>query len=147
MDPVTIGAAVVTLLTPYAKDAGKELVKSVGEAGVQKTKDLMRWLKTKFAGDPVASSDLSRFEKDPKAFAPGLEATIVSKAQNDAAFSTELEQRVNELGPVLKIVQEFEHSTDMIGLDADAVKSGQIDVTQKGKTAERPIAAKVKTIG
>jgi len=147
MDPVTIGVSVVTLLTPYVKDAGKELVKAIGEAGVQKTKDLMQWLKTKFAGDPVASSDLSRFEKDPKAFAPGLQATIDSKAQNDPAFSAELEHRVNELGPVLKIVQEFEHSTDMIGLEADAVKSGQIDVTQKGKTAERAIGVKSKTIG
>jgi len=147
MDPLTIGASVVALLTPYAKDAGKELVKTVGEAAVQKTKDLMQWLKAKFAGDPVASSDLSRFEKDPKTFAPALEATIESKAKEDPAFSAELEQRVNELGPVLRIVQEFEQATDVIGLDADAVKSGQIDVTQKGKTAERTTGVKVKTIG
>jgi len=147
MDPVTIGASVVTLLAPYAKDAGKELVKTIGEAAVQKTTELMQWLKTKFAGDPVASSDLSRFEKDPTAFAPGLQATIDSKAKEDPAFSAELGQRVKALGPVIKIVQEFEQAKNLIGLDAEAVKSGQIDVTQRGKTAEQTIGVKGKIIG
>jgi hypothetical protein len=66
----------VTILVPFAKDAGKELVKTVGQIGVDKAKELAAWLKQRFAGDPVAAKDLSRFEEEPDKFEAGLESTI-----------------------------------------------------------------------
>jgi hypothetical protein len=134
MDPVTIGTAVVTILSPYAADAGKELVKAAGEVGLEKARGLMAWLKQQFAGDPVAASDLSRFEQDPKVFAPSLQTTIEKKAADDPAFSAAIADRVKELVPNITIVQEFEIARDMTGVEG-AVRSGNVSVTQKGTTA------------
>ncbi len=81
MDPATITAAVITVLAPYVKDAGRELVKTVGEISVEKAKGLLEWLKDRFTGDPAALKDLSRFETDPDKFEAGLQSTIEEKAQ------------------------------------------------------------------
>ena len=134
MDPVTIGTAVVTILSPYVADAGKELVRTVGEVGVEKAKGLLTWLKQQFAGDPVAASDLSRFEQDPKVFAPSLQTTIEKKATDDPAFSAAIADRVKELGPIITIIQKFDEARDMTGVDG-AVQSGNVSVTQQGTRA------------
>ena len=83
MDPATLATAALTILVPFAKDAGKELVKTVGQIGVDKAKELAAWLKQRFAGDPVAAKDLSRFEAEPDKFEAGLESTIKEKAEQD----------------------------------------------------------------
>jgi hypothetical protein len=147
MDPVTIGATVVSILTPYVADAGKELVKTAGEAGLEKIKELLHWLKGKFAGDPVAASDLSRFEKDPKTFAPALQATVATKVKDDPAFAAEIGQRVKDLGPIITIIQNFDEARNLVGLEADRLGSGKVSVTQTGKTADGVKGAVIKTIG
>lgn len=145
MDPVTIGSAVVTILSPFVADAGKELVKTVGEVGVDKAKGLLAWLKQQFAGDPVAASDLSRFEQDPTVFAPSLQTTIEKKVADDPAFSSAIADRVKELGPIITIIQEFNDARDLTGVEG-AVRSGNVSVTQKGTTASNVIGIK-GTIG
>src|SRR5207249_8022511 len=90
MDPMTVATSVITILAPYVKDAGEDLLKTVGQVGVEKARTLMGWLKERFAGDPAASKDLSRFETDPKAFEPGLKATIAEKLA-DPDFAANLE--------------------------------------------------------
>lgn len=147
MDPATIGATVVTILAPYVADAGKEIVKAAGEAGLQKAKGLLSWLKERFADDPVAASDLSRFEKNPEAFAPGLEATIAEKAKADPQFSEEIATRVQELAPVLTVIQEFREATDLTGVKGGAVRTGSISVTQKGDVARNVKGVDVQGIG
>ncbi len=145
MDPATIGTAVVTILSPFVADAGKELVKTVGEVGVEKAKGLLAWLKQQFAGDPVAASDLSRFEQDPKVFAPSLQTTIEKKVADDPAFSSAIADRVNELGPIITIIQEFDDARDLTGVEG-AVRAGNVSVTQKGTTASNVTGIK-GTIG
>jgi hypothetical protein len=141
MDPVTIGTAVVTILSPYVADAGKELVKTVGEVGVEKAKGLMTWLKQQFAADPVATSDLSRFEQDPKVFAPSLQTTIEKKVAADPAFSAAITDRVKELGPIITVLQEFSDAREMTGVEG-AVRAGRVSVTQKGTTASNVVGFK-----
>src|SRR3989337_981383 len=94
----------------------------------------MTWLKQQFAADPVAASDLSRFEENPKVFAPSLQATIEKKAHSDPAFSAAIAERVKELGPMITVIQEFNDARNLTGVDG-AVHSGQVSVTQKGNTA------------
>jgi hypothetical protein len=139
MDPVTIATAAIAILTPYVKDAGQELVKTVGEIAVQKTKRLLGWLKEQFTGDPVASKDLERFKKDPAAFEPGLKAAITEKAQADPVFAGELKKQVDEIGPLLNIRVTIDDGEDVLGLKAGKVHGGKINVDidmHKGKNVK-----------
>jgi hypothetical protein len=116
MDPVTLATAALTILSPFAKDAGKELVKTVGEIGFEKAKGLFAWLKQKFSSDPSASKDFSRFEADPDTFEPSLKATIKEKVEQDPEFAAELQKRIDEIGPMIKVFQEIKKGKNGLGL-------------------------------
>jgi hypothetical protein len=147
MDPVTLATAAVTILTPFAKDAGKELVKVVGEIGFEKAKDLFAWLKRRFAGDSAASKDLARFEADPDKFVAGLEATIKEKVEQDPEFAAELTKRIDEIGPMITVFQEIKKGKNITGLDADEIRSGKFGVTQKADEVEGMTGVHGKIIG
>jgi hypothetical protein len=130
MDPATLATVALTILTPFAKDAGKELVKTVGEIAADKAKDLFAWLKQRFAGDPVAAKDMSRFQAEPDKFQPSLESTIKEKAEQDPEFAAELKKRIDDFGSVITVFQDIKDGKNVIGVDADKV-SGKVNVTQK----------------
>src|SRR5262245_13867992 len=147
MDPATIAASVVTILAPFAKDAGKELVKTVGEIAVNKAKDLLAWLKHRFENDPSASKDLSRFEADPDKFESGLKATVEEAAAQDPSFAAELKQRIDEIGPVITVFQKIKKGEDVTGIDAEAVRTGKLSVTQEADEVKKMTGVRAKTIG
>jgi hypothetical protein len=147
MDPATIAAAALTILAPYVKDAGRELVKTVGEVALEKAKGLLGWLKERFAGDPVAAKDLSRFEGDPDKFESGLQSTIEEKAQADPAFSAELKRRIDEIGPQIAVFQRIKDSKNVVGVDADTVDSGKVTVTQDAERVDNMTGVRAKKIG
>lgn len=147
MDPVTLATAALTILSPFAKDAGKELVKTVGEIGFEKAKGLFAWLKQKFSSDPSASKDFSRFETDPDTFEPSLKATIQEKAEQDPEFAAELQKRIDEIGPMITVFQEIKKGKNVIGVEADEVHSGRVEVTQKADDVEGMTGVRVKKIG
>ena len=147
MDPATIGASVVALLSPYVADAGKQIVKAVGEEGVRKTKELLQWLRQKFDADPVASEKLKDFEQNPQASAEELQETVAAKARDDQQFMAEITTRMKELQPVLVIIQDYEDAEGLTGLKAKRF-SGKTSasVTQKGKTGRNTTGAEFEDI-
>jgi hypothetical protein len=136
MDPATIALSAVTLLTPYVKDAGQELVKTIGDVGVRKVKDLLGLLKDRFASDPAAAQDLSRFEREPDKRADDLKETIAAKVQADPAFAGELAQHVDNLGPVIVAVQEFNELRNATNVSIGTMGSGKLTATQKGQVGD-----------
>jgi hypothetical protein len=147
MDPTTIAAAAITILSPYVKDAGKELIKTVGEVTLEKAKGLLAWLKERFAGDPVAAKDLSRFEADPDKFEPSLQATIEEKAQADPAFGVELKKRIDEVGPQIAVFQRIKDGKNVTGIETDTFRSGKASVTQEAEKVDNMTGVRAKTIG
>ena len=147
MDPVTIATAALTVLSPYVKHAGEALVKTVGEVALEKAKGLLGWLKSRFAGDPVATKDLSRFEADPDKFESGLKSTIEEKAQTDPAFAAELKKRLDEIGPQIVVFQKIKDGKLAVGVEADRIQSGKVSVTQDNENVDTSIGVRSKTIG
>jgi hypothetical protein len=146
MDPATIAAATVTILTPYVKDAGRELVKTVGQVALDKAKGLLGWLREKFEGDSSASKDLSRFETSPEKFEASLQATLEEKAQ-DPTFAAELKKRIDEIGPQIVVFQRIKEGKNITAIDAETINSGNITATQEGEKIENGTVLRVKTIG
>lgn len=143
MDPATIAASAMTVLTPYIKDAGTEALKTVGEMALGKAKDLLSWLKDRFSGDPVATKDLSRYESNPEKFESVLQSTLEEKIQGDAAFAGELQKRVNEFGSDLKVFQRIKDGKNIIGIDADSAPE-KADVHQEADKVENMTGIRIK---
>ena len=108
---------------------------------------MFAWLKQRFAGDPVASKDLSRFEAEPDKFEPSLESTIKEKAEQDPEFAAELKKRIDEIGPQITVFQEIKKGKNVIGVDADKIRSGAVGVTQKAEEVEGMTGVRVKELG
>jgi hypothetical protein len=147
MDPATIATAAVTVLSPYIKDVGHELVKTVGELAVDKAKGLLAWLKERFVGDPTAMKDLSRFETDPDRFEAGLQSTIKEKAEAEPDFAVQLKKRIDEIGPQITVFQRIKDGKNVIGVDAEVIHSGKTTVTQEADKVDNMTGVRVKTIG
>ncbi|HEY3836838.1 MAG TPA: hypothetical protein VGL72_09715 [Bryobacteraceae bacterium] len=135
MDPATIALSVMTILGPYVSQVGEALTKTVGEVAVDKASKLLGWLKKKFEGDPAATKDLTRFEKDPKSYEVALKSTIQEKAEADPGFAQEAETRIAEIGPTITVFQDIAEGRLIIGAEGD-VKAGRVSVNQKVQKAD-----------
>jgi hypothetical protein len=134
MDPVTIAGSIVTILGPYVSQVGEALIKTVGEVAVDKASNLLGWLKEKFEGDPAATKDLTRFEKDPKSYEVALKSTIQEKAA-DPGFAQEAERRITEIGPAITVFQDIVEGRLIVGVEGD-IKAGRVSVNQKVQKAD-----------
>jgi hypothetical protein len=132
MDPASIAAAAVALLTPFAKRAGEELVKTVGEVAVDKVKALLGWIKQQLSGDAAAAKDVSRFEANPEKFGPVLEDTLKEKMAQDPRFAAELKKLMDEVGPLLVVNQKVKDATNVVGAEGELV-SGKVSVNQEAE--------------
>jgi hypothetical protein len=143
MDPATIAGSVITILGPYVSQVGEALAKTVGEVAVDKASKLLVWLKQKFDGDPAATKDLTRFEKDPKSYEVALKSTIQEKAEADPGFAHEAEKRIAEIGPTITVFQEILEGRLIVGVKGD-VKAGRVSVNQKVQKGDEITAVEGK---
>lgn len=119
MDPATIAAAVMTVLTPYLREAGKEALNTAGELALGKAKSLLTLLRERLSGDATAAKDLSRYESSPEKFEPWLQATLEEKMQADPGLRSELQTRIDELRSELQVFQRIKEGTNVVGIEAD----------------------------
>jgi hypothetical protein len=147
MDPATIATAALTILGPFIKDAGEDLVKTVGQVALGKAKELFQWLKDRFSSDAVAAKDLSRFQSDPDTFEAGLHSTIQEKAEQDPEFAAELTRRLDDLGPIITVFQDIKKGKNVVGVSADRIHGGKIVVTQKAEEVDGMIGTQTKDFG
>ena len=63
MDPATVTASVIGILTPYLVRGAKALVETVGEVAVNKAEKLLEKLKQRLCDDEEASDSLQKFEE------------------------------------------------------------------------------------
>ena len=147
MDPASLSTFAIAILGPYVSKGVEEFTKAVGEVAYEKAKKLFGTLKTRWAGDPVASDQLARFEKKPEVHGPALEEVLAEKLAQDKDLAKDVEQTVKEIGPALKILVKMNEGEDVTGLKAREMRSGKADVTLdvgKGKNVK---GAEFDTIG
>ncbi len=90
MDPVSIAAAAVTVLSPYLAKAGEKIASAAGDAAWKQAGALYDKLKQKFVGQPVAQAALEDLAKDP------------ADADTQAALRKELKKLLAEDGDLLR---------------------------------------------
>jgi hypothetical protein len=144
MDPATIAASVLTVLTPYLRDAGKEVLKTAGEVALGKAKDLLKYVRERLSGDPVAAKDLSRYESNPETFEPVLKSALEEKMQADPAFALDLRARVDDLRSDLQVFQQIKEGRDIVGIDADLMP-GTANVRQEADKVQGMTGIRIRS--
>jgi hypothetical protein len=144
MDPATIAVSVLTVLTPYIRDAGKEVLSTAGELALGKAKDLLKCLRERLSGDPVAAKDLSRYESNPETFEPVLKSALEEKMQADPAFASDLQARIDDLRSDLQVFQRIKDGRDIVGIDTD-VAPGRASVHQEADSVQGMTGIRIKS--
>lgn len=98
MDPITLGAAAVTLLGPYLAQAGGSFAEKVGEKLAEKVGGIFQAIKQKFTGDSYAEQTLTRFSEQTEAQPrkSALQGVLVEKMQEDPEFLKLLQNMIEE---------------------------------------------------
>jgi hypothetical protein len=147
MDPATLAASAISILTPYVAKGAKELVDSIGQVAYDHAKKLLTTLKTRWSADPVASDSLSRFEKKPEVHAPALQEIVEERIAADPKLRDEVAQTVKDIGPTLSILIKMTKGEGVTGLEAENVNRGNIDVTLEIQEGKDVHGAKIKNFG
>ena len=147
MDPASLAASAVAILTPYVVKGAKELTEAAGEMAYEKAKQLLGTLKARWSQDPVASDSLSRFEKKPDVHGPALQEIIQEKIEKDPQLAAEVDRTVKEIGPKLQILVKMAKGTDVTGLKAKTMRSGSADVTLDIQEGERIVGGEFENLG
>lgn len=147
MDPATLAASVISILTPYVTKTAKELVETIGQAGYDRAKNLLNTLKARWSSDPVASDSLTRFEKKPEVHAPALQEIVEEKLNSDRQLHEQVSQTVKDMGPNLDILVKMTKGEDVIGLDAENVNRGDVKVTVDIGEGKNIKGATIKNVG
>jgi len=150
VDFASIAATAVAALTPYLKKAAEDFAGKAGELALEKVKALFQTLKDKFSADGYMQGTLERFEKDPDKFAPAVQQVIEEAAAEDDSFARDVETLVQEIeavGPSIKVVQKIKRAREVLGVEADDVGSGSIDVRQDIGNATKVTGVKLGKVG
>jgi hypothetical protein len=150
MDPLTVAAGAVALLTPYLSKAAEQFAGEAGKAAWAKAQSLFGKLKAAFARAPGGKDVVARFESAPKDSKDEMESVLGERLQQDRVLLEEVAAtlaEVKRLGPVVKVVQTIEEAEDVVGVRARRL-SGQatVDVRQDMDRAKNVIGAQFDEI-
>lgn len=150
MDPVSIAAALGTLLAPYLRGAAEDFAGEAGQYVWNKARVLWEKLEARFEGDPPAEEVLRDFEAQPDAARSAFEAHLQKKIAEDTTLRAELAEALAEVerrAPHVRIVIKIREAEDSVGLESRRFKRGRIEVTHVGEKAKRVTVAKIDEIG
>jgi hypothetical protein len=147
MDPVTVTAAVMAFLAPYAVKAGEELAKHVASDSWGEAKTLFSRLKSRWAGDGRAVAYVEEYEKDPDTYSTELEKLLKTKLREDDEFLGDLESWLKSHGPLAMVIQSNEGVNEATGIEAKRFKSGDASVDQTNKNVGRAVGMKLEDLG
>ncbi len=98
MEPVSLTAAALALLSPYLAKAGEAFAGKAGTVLADKAGALYQALKKKFEDDPYAEQTLTRVEEKPESEErqAALKGVLAEKMGNDPGFAETVRRLVEE---------------------------------------------------
>jgi hypothetical protein len=114
MDPIV--TAIGIILGKYAIDKGATLLKEGGEAVAKAAGNLFTKIITRLKADPAEVKNAERFEQNPEAFKPALEAAVADQMKADPNFAAELKA----------LVESFDKAQQVAGVSIVNTGSGAV---------------------
>lgn len=92
MDPITIAASAIALLTPYLAKAGEEVSKKAVGAAWEKMSEIHTAIKERMAQekDKYPKETLKRYEKEPARRKQAMQETLAELLEKDPNFAKKL---------------------------------------------------------
>ncbi len=121
MDPISLAAGAVALLSPYLARASAEFAGAAGKAAWGLAGRLFDRLKNAVADKPVEHSALENLSREPEKAAPAAQAALQTLFATDTSLAEEvagLLAEVKRLGPQVLVTQRIKEAEDIVGVKA-----------------------------
>ncbi|MCP4331652.1 MAG: hypothetical protein GY785_03260 [Gammaproteobacteria bacterium] len=147
-----IGSA-IALIYPVAKKAAGDITEGfladITDDAYGKAVKFVKWLKEKWSSNPKGTRALEDVESDPddEISRETLKARLTQAAETDPDFRTELEQKVEESGPAVRVFIAIKEMEDVTGLKAGTIQAGAADVRITGDKAKNVTGAVIDVLG
>src|SRR5262245_27960300 len=89
MEPLS--TAVAAVVTKFVVDTGTTIAQQVGSKAADAARNLARAVLDKLGEDPAEAKTIERYEANPTAMQPAVEAAIKELVERDKAFAAELQ--------------------------------------------------------
>lgn len=150
MDPVTLAAGAVALLSPLVARASGEFAGEAGAAAWRLAERVMKLFRSASSNDPSATAALDEFEQAPEQGAPAAQNTLQTLMEKDPVLASEVAEllaQVKSLGPAVAVTQRIKDAEDVVGLKATRLKRGEVDVVQEMDKGSKVVGVDLGDIG
>jgi hypothetical protein len=134
MDPATLAAGAIALLTAYLAKAGAEFAGEGGKAAWRLAGRLLDRLRSAVKDTPRERKALEDFSSEPRGSATATQEMLQSVFEKDHALAGEVDhflQEVKRLGPSVSVVQRIKEAEDVVGVKARRIRSGSVEANQE----------------
>jgi hypothetical protein len=134
MDPVTLAAGAIALLTAFFAKAGEAFAGEGGKAAWQLAGRLFDRFRLAVKNKPGDRQVLEDFSSNPADSAPIAEGMVTELLAQDSALAADVQailQAVKDLGPTVVVSQRVRIAEDVVGIEARRIRSGSIEVNQQ----------------
>jgi hypothetical protein len=143
----TLAASAISLVAPYLAKTAEEFAKEGGKEAFALAKKLADRLERWWKGDPVAQAAAENLPKDPERYAPMLSALLSADLAKDENLAAELRSLIDNLGPVVEVLQKIDIGRGVTGADIGHMLQGRLRVHQEMRQADNVTGAKVQRLG
>lgn len=149
MDPIIIDLTtkVMSVLLPFVSKGAEEFASKAGDGAYEKAHKLLSTIKQKWSKDKEATEVLTRFEEDPLHYKTVLEDILQEKLARDQDLILKMVRLLQEMGPMLEVVQHMEEGKNITALKAREMRSGSARIVQEIHNAESVIGAEFDILG
>ena len=120
MEPVSLAAGVVAVLTPLLSKGAEAFMDEVGKSVFEKASSLWSGLRAKWQGEAVQENMLDRYAAKPGTYQTSIQDMLAETLQADPDFArllAGLMEDIKQAGPELNIIMEIETAeAEVMGL-------------------------------
>lgn len=144
MEPITtLAAATIAILTPFLTKSAEEFAKTAGKEAFEQSKKLYEYVKGKLSGNKDAAAVLELYEKKPARHESALTEVLVDEMTENEAFAQGLSTHVQYVGPLVHVIQEMNVAEHVVGVHADQLDRGKVEVLQKIGTGKSVVGVRI----
>ena len=150
MDPATLAAGAITLLTAYLAKAGAEFAEEGGKAAWRLAGRLLDRLRLAVKGKPREQKALEEFSGDPSGVRVATQEMLQRMFEENAAQWNDIDrilQEVKRLGPDVSNDQRIQEAEKVVGVKARHMSSGALRVNQEIEKGTDITGLEIEDIG
>jgi hypothetical protein len=134
MDPITLAAGAVALLTAFLGKAGGEFAGEAGRAAWGLASRLFGRLRSAVQDKPQEQQVLDNFSAEPAVAAAPAREMLQGLLARDPALAAEISDvlaQIKQLGPTVTVNQRITEAETVVGVEARRLRAGTINVDQQ----------------